>query len=242
MNAMTRLLAKGVGVIFGTLAIALPALAMTNEESVRELKLTEFELPVFPKLAKCAGYAEGIVTTIIAHDVNGRPTDVLVLDSSHPRFTEAVREAVAHWKFEANAALGADHPPLVRFYFSTKGVVMLQSQTEHGGVMARMLPSKLQFPTFRALDAPPKPIEQPMPEFPLALRGRVKGGAARVAFYVDESGHARAPVVTEATSPEFAAAALAAVAQWRYEAPRQNGRPVIAVGNWDFHFAGPVRS
>jgi hypothetical protein len=26
--------------------------------------------------------------------------------------------------------------------------------------------------------------------------------------------------------------------QWRYEAPRQNGRPVIAVENWNFRFGG----
>ena len=242
MKHMTRLLVKVSCVIFGTLAVSLSALAMSNEESARILKLTEFVLPVYPDAAKQAGLATGVVTVIVAHDGNGRATDMLVLDSSHPGFTEAVHNAVNRWRFEPDAAAGTTQAPAVRFYFSSKGVVLLQSSGLQGSLSNGLLPEKLQFPTFNALDAPLKALEQPMPVFPQALRGRVNNGSARVAFYVDETGHARAPVVTEASSPEFAEAALAAVGQWRYESPKQNGRAVIAVGDWNFRFAGPSGS
>jgi TonB family protein len=242
MKHMTRLLVKVSCMIFATLAVSLPALAMTNEESARVLKLTEFVLPVYPDLARQAGFASGTVTVVIAHDGSGRPTDMLVLDSSHPGFTEAVQNAVNRWRFEPDAAAGTMQAPAVRFYFSSKGVVLLQSSGLQGSLANNLLPDKLQFLTFNALDAPPKALEQPMPVFPQALRGRVNSGTARVSFFVDETGHARAAVVTEASSPEFAEAALAAVGQWRYEAPRQNGRPVVAVGDWNFRFAGPSGS
>ena len=115
---------------------------------------------------------------------------------------------------------------------------MIEASSLRGIVGGSMPAETVRFPTFDSLDAQPKAIEQPMPVFPQALRGRVNSGTVTVTFYVDEAGHARAAVVTEATSPEFAEAALAAVGQWRYEAPRQNGRPVIAVENWNFRFGG----
>ena len=242
MNPMIRLILKVGGLICGTLVVSLPALATTNEESVRLLKLTEFVLPVYPEGAKQEGLSAGTVTTIIAHDGAGRPTDVMVLDATHVRFAEAVREAVHGWKFSPDPAAGTTSAPLVRFFFSAKGVVLMESPGMRS-VLTREMPSlMLQIPTFGSLDAPPKPLEQAMPVFPQALRGRVNAGTVTVSFYVDETGRVRAPIVTEATSPEFAAAALAAVGQWRYETPRQNGRPVVAVENWNFRFGGPSSS
>jgi len=166
----------------------------------------------------------------------------MIVDSTHVRFTEAVREAVNRWKFNP-AAAGAERAPLVRFYFISKGVVLLQSPGMRSIMTGNGISSEtVSFPTFGSLDAAPKAIEQPMPVFPQALRGRVAGGSATVSFYVDETGHARAAAVTEASSPEFAEAAKTAVEQWRYEAPKQNGRSVIAVGNWNFRFSGPAGS
>ena len=238
MKQLTRLLGTVCIAVIGTLAISRPAQAMTNEDSVQALKLTQFELPVYPDSVKQDGLTTGIVTALIAHNTAGEPTDVLVLDSTHPRFTEAVREAVNHWRFSPNASVGAAQAPLVRFFFSSKGVIMIEASSLRGIVGGSMPAETVRFPTFDSLDAQPKAIEQPMPVFPQALRGRVNSGTVTVTFYVDEAGHARAAVVTEATSPEFAEAALAAVGQWRYEAPRQNGRPVIAVENWNFRFGG----
>ena len=40
----------------------------------------------------------------------------------------------------------------------------------------------------------------------------------------------------EASTPEFGEAALAAVAQWRYEPPQQGGRTIVASDNWAFQF------
>ena len=239
MKHMTCRLVKMCFVFVGTLVVAMPALAMTNEEAVQSLKLTQFVLPIYPDSVKEDGLTTGTVTAIISHDNFGQTTDVLVLDSSHPRFAEAVRDAARQWKFSTDANVGLSQAPVVRFAFSSKGVVMIQ-QSGMGRVMTTdMLSDTVRLPTFGSLDSQPRALEQPMPVFPQALRGHVNTGTATVAFYIDETGRARAAVVTEASSPEFAEAARAAVAQWRYEAPKQNGRPVVAVQNWNFRFAGP---
>ena len=242
MKHMTCRLAKMCLVLFGTLAVSMPALAMTNEEAVQSLKLTQFVLPIYPDAVKQDGLTSGFVTAIVSHDNAGQTTDVLVIDSTHPRFTEAVRDAVSHWRFSPEANLGVAQAPLVRFYFSSKGVIMIQASGMGRVITEDMLSTTVRIPTFGSLDVQPRALEQPMPVFPQALRGRVNNGTATVTFYVDETGRARAAVVTEASSPEFAEAAREAVAQWRYEAPRQNGRPVVAVQNWNFRFAGPSGS
>ena len=242
MQPITRMILKMVCVFFGTLVVSLPALAMTNEESVQVLKLKEFALPIYPTSVFQDGHTTGVVTAVIAHDTGGQPTDVLVIDSTHPRYTEAVREAVSHWRFLPESSTGPMQAPLVRFFFISKGVVLLQSPGMRPPLTGYFHSDKVLFPTFGSLDALPKAIDQPMPVFPQALRGRVATGMATVMFYVDESGHARAAVVTEASDPAFAEAARAAVDQWRYEAPLQNGRPVVAMGNWTFRFGGPTGS
>lgn len=239
MKNMTCRLAKICLVFVGTLAVSMPALAMTNEEAVQTLKLTQFVLPIYPDSVKEDGLTTGWVTAIISHDTAGQTTDVLVVDSTHPRYTASVREAVMHWKFSPEANVGLNQAPVVRFYFSSKGVVMIQASGMGRVMTLDTPPDTLRFPTFGSLDTQPRALEQPMPVFPQSLRGRVNSGTATVTFYVDETGRARAAVVTEASSPEFAEAAREAVAQWRYEAPRQNGRPVVAVQNWNFRFGGP---
>ena len=241
MNPMNRLTARVGLMIVAALVVSLPVLAMTNEESIKLLKITQFVLPVYPDSIKQEGYTTGVVTAVISHDSTGRVTDVLVLNSAHVRFAEAVKVAVVGWRFVPDAVAGTTHAPLVRFYFTASGAVMIQATTAHQMMTNSKLSEQMEFPTFGALDTPPKALEQPMPVFPAALRGRVDRGSATVAFYVDETGRARAAFVTEASSPEFAEAALAAVGQWRYETPRQNGRPVVAMENWSFQFGGPSR-
>jgi len=121
MKHMTHRFAKVCFVILGTLAVSLSALAMTNEESAQVLKLTDFVLPIYPDSVKQDGLTTGIVTAIVSHDSAGQPTDVLVIDSTHPRFTEAVRDAVNHWKFSPDANAGTSQAPLVRFFFQQPG-------------------------------------------------------------------------------------------------------------------------
>jgi len=55
MKHMNSLFAKVCLVILGTLAVSLPALATTNEESMQVLHLKELVLPIYPDSVKQGG-------------------------------------------------------------------------------------------------------------------------------------------------------------------------------------------
>ena len=54
------------------------------------------------------------------------------------------------------------------------------------------------------------------PAFPLALRGKIDRGTARIELLVDEEGEARLPRVVEASEPAFGYAAVQAVSHWTF--------------------------
>ncbi|MDD2764121.1 MAG: TonB family protein [Opitutaceae bacterium] len=76
------------------------------------------------------------------------------------------------------------------------------------------------------LDSVPRARLQPSPVYPADLRASGLEGTVTVEFMVDEGGNAYNPVVLSATFPGFADAALRAVARWKFEPGRKDGRPV----------------
>jgi TonB family protein len=78
----------------------------------------------------------------------------------------------------------------------------------------------------------PEPIEPPAdepvilvhqvePEFPVAIVQRLQKGAVLVRFDVQADGSVNDPVVVKSTHPRLNAAAVAAVAQWRFQPLRR---------------------
>ena len=86
------------------------------------MRLERFVLPEFPPFLRQAGVLQGTVVAAIGADAKGRVDDILVLESSDQRFSDAVIEAAREWRFkpQAAAALPAeDAAPVVRFLFTT---------------------------------------------------------------------------------------------------------------------------
>lgn len=170
---------------------------------------------------------------------------MLVLESTEERFTEAVLDAVRGWRFEPAPKTPAPPvetlAPVVRFFFTSGNVAMVpvSPASPVGGRRRVRADTPVELPNFSHLDATPRALHRPNPEFPHALRGRVAGGTALVKYFVDAQGRVRVPVAISATEPEFAEAALAAVRQWRFEPPRIDGRPVVALEAEFFQF-GPA--
>ncbi len=84
--------------------------------------------------------------------------------------------------------------------------------------------------------APPKPILAPAPEYPKALKKSGAKGSASVACTISAEGQVIDPVIREATNPEFGAAALAAVQQWRFLPRMKDGKPARAKITLPFQF------
>ncbi|MDB6116001.1 MAG: TonB family protein [Lacunisphaera sp.] len=213
-----------------------------NEETINLLKLTRFAEPAFPAAARSEGISEGTVTLAISRDAAGVPGDILVIDSTHPALTGAVLEAARHWRFSPMAP-GTDlSPTIVRICFRQTGVVFVHPfAASQAGLISdatdHRLREPVKIPQLQSLAQAPKAIHQPMPQYPASLANKAIEGTAKVRFYVDEDGRVRLPQVIEATTPEFAEAAMAAVSQWRYEPPREGSRRVVATDHWSFKFA-----
>jgi len=76
------------------------------------------------------------------------------------------------------------------------------------------------------LDVPPRPTFQARPGYPAAFRGKGIGGEALVEFVVDAAGEVRDATAVHTTHPEFATAALEAVAKWKFQAGVKDTRAV----------------
>lgn len=213
-----------------------------NDEMVNQLKLTSYTEPNFPGSARLEGIPDGIVTLAISRDAAGVPGDILVIEATDQRFGEAAVEAARQWRFAA-VPPGTNLPAtLVRIGFRLTGVVFVNTfSTElaglDGSTVAKKLREPVMVPELQSLTDMPKVINQPMPAYPSALTGKAIEGTAKVRFYIDQEGRVRLPQVSEATAPEFADAALAAVTQWRYEPPRKGMRRIVVAENWSFKFA-----
>lgn len=222
--------------------------APANEQSIQKLRLERFVMPEFPDFVRLTGSSRGHVTAAIGRDSEGHVDDVLLLESTHPRLSHAVTEAVRKWRFArpANQAmLGAEIVPIVRFIFTASGISIVSAAT--GPAVARDAAglgrddAPVVLPGVADLDSPAAPVHQPMPRISGVTRDRVTAGSATVKFFIDETGRVRIPLVLEATTPELGEAALAAVAQWRYEPPRIAGRATIAIETQTFQFAPAPR-
>ena len=92
------------------------------------------------------------------------------------------------------------------------------------------------------LDAMPKPLSRRPPVYPSGLIATRPAGEAVIEFFIDEKGDAQLPRIVSASAPEFGYAAVQAVATWRFEVPRKDGKPVIARAQIPIEFPAPVET
>jgi len=219
----------------------LTPLGAANEDTFKELGLTHYTEPAFPQAVVFDGMAEGHATLAFVRNVAGEPGDILVLEATHPLLAEAAVAAVRNWRFHPSSNPDDLKRRTLRISFKLQGIVVfplgkdqpLSSAKEESGYS---LSAPVKVPQLQTLAQAPKALAQPMPAYPAALRSRAVEGTAAVRFYVDEEGRVRLPEVISATAPEFADAALAAVAQWRYEPPQERGHSIVASDHWSFQF------
>ncbi len=223
------------------LAAPLSPLGAMNEEIIRELKLTKYVEPVFPDMARLEGLGEGYVALALGRTPAGEPTDILVLSATSSRLAASAVEAAREWRFQPTDDRAELVTRTVRIGFRLSGVVIYPFGKRHieeirDVVSEARLREPVRVPRVQSLAQAPKPLAQPMPVYPASLQSKAVEGSAAVRFYVDEAGRVRLPEIIEATAPEFADAALAAVALWRYEPPQHGGRYIVASDNWAFQF------
>lgn len=193
---------------------------------------------VYPAKMLYDGVDSGEVRAAISVDQDGNLKDCLITGYTMPEFADAALAALKRWRYRPAKANG--NPTSSRsdllFEFRNQGVSV---QTLPGAMIRRAyfdlldghyqyLPSQL-----RDLDRIPTPVQVVSP----VVNSDDRVHTVTVEFYIDEQGSVRmAAVPREDAGNVYAAAAVAAVEQWRFEPPLRKGKPVLVLAQQEFNF------
>lgn len=226
------------------LLLAVPAGAQVDRKEADRLslKIIQTEDPVFPLGLQNSPVMNGEAKVAIDVDEKGQLTDWLVTAYSRKEFADSAVAALRQWRFEPPSINGQPWASVreLHFDYSRSGVVVNLIGTE---AMSNRIESLLQGGyahrsyTLRDLDRIPTPIQVVSPLPPAPGAGNRAKHTVAVEFYIDQEGRVRLPAVarTEAGSV-YAASALAAVRQWRFDSPTVKGRPVLVLVTQEFNF------
>ena len=220
---------------------AAAAVSAETEIADHPFKIHRTEPVRYPVPLLREGISNGEARLLINIDSTGRLTETMVLAYTHKPFADAALAAVAAWRYEParyhgeNVGTVAD----ITFRFEVDGVLLVErvgapqhAQTDVFG------PAYIYHPHgLRTLDGIPTPVHIAQPIYPQAWLEKGLRGDVVVDFYIDESGAVRMPSVQTADNPLLAAAATAAVREWRFAPPLRKGRPVLAHCQQVFKFA-----
>lgn len=225
-------------VFAGHLAIA--ATASADPAPASRMELMSAPLPAYPAELKNEPVYRGSATVGCVVAPDGTVTDAWALRASHRAFAKAAEESVRTWRYapatnpKAPSETSFSRVDVVQIHFTTTGSIISQTQWD---AAKSIFPSPEQSlpPVFETLPAGmtrparltgtnPKPI----PDHP--------GGKVVVEFFIDAEGQVRLPVPLGTPPPELAQAAVAAVRNWRFAAPRVDDKPASIRVRWNFSF------
>ncbi len=228
-------LALSISVFWGA-ALSAQTISRTIETDYPEgldapPKLIHRELPRYPSEMARQGLHSGAARIVFMIDSEGQPYDFVVTIASHRRIGEALVGVMRKWRFE---------PPLVNGEPTTirathlEAIATQRSQGQYNLTeymdrwMERADPHANQYRLTppNELDAPPRPIERVVPEYPDALRDVKKEGRAVMDIFISPEGRVLAPAVLEADDPLFGRFAYTAIRHWRFAPPTKGGVPV----------------
>jgi TonB family protein len=229
--------------VCSALWLAVPICAQTDAKATDQmsLQIIQTDVPRFPLALDSSLVMHGDATVVIRVDRDGRLTDSLVTEYSRKEFADTAVDELKACRFEPSRVNGVPWPSVqeVHFDFTRTGVVV--SLTAFDALLDRIDEMAngdyaYRSRTLRELDRIPTPVQVVSPASP-ALDGGEKKRTVAVDFYIDEEGRVRMPSVPRAdVGTAYAACALDAVRQWRFEPPLYRGRPALAFVRQEFNF------
>jgi TonB family protein len=209
------------------------------------MKIIQTEPTFYPREVEVLGINYGQTTIAIQVDEKGLLTDQLVTSYTHKAFAEAATTALKKWKYEPARLHGEPRGVTVEltFTFESHGLTVV-NLTPAAYVEIRdyqLRPGSYAFSrsTLSQLDRIPTPVKVVKPLYPVEASQKPRSADVTVTFYIDEQGSVHLPSVSPETSVNdevFAAAAVDAVSQWKFEPPLSNGHPTLVFARQDFNF------
>ena len=215
----------------------------SNSADQASLKIIQTDIPRFPMKLDDSLVMNGDATVAIRVDQDGRLTDWLVTGYSHKEFADTAVSELRVWRYEPSHVNGVtwSSVQVVNFDFTRTGVVIsLNAFDAAMGKIDELAKDRYAYRchTLRELDRIPTPIQVVTPASPSLPAGE-KNRTVPVDFYIDEEGRVRLPSVARSdVGTAWAACALDAVKQWRFEPPLYRGRPTLAFVRQEFNFVG----
>lgn len=224
----------------GMLLVA--AVSQAAEVQSPRLQIKQTQEAKFPPSLLADGITKGEAWLVISIGADGKLTDALISHyTARPFATEAMR-VLRHWEFEPVKVHGqpVDICLEVKFSFEATGcIVSLDPFTtmQKFTAIANQPYYYRQICKADELDSVPTPTRQVSPFHPgAAPDAKVTGGKVLLEFIIDETGHARMPVLVSADSEEFGNRAAEALAQWEFTPPTRQGKPVAVWVRQEFVF------
>lgn len=191
---------------------------------IKPPKLIKQVPPEYPEEAKKAK-VEGIIILEARTDINGRVTEVKVLEGKDPLLKEAAKEAVMQWVYEPMVVDG--EPKEVVFTTTITFELDEEMKKAEAGGVTRL----------KEGDMRPKLIKRVPPLYPEELRKEGIQGTVILEARIDENGIPVDIEVLKSDSSLLNKPAIEAVKEWRYEPFVVDGkpRPVIFTVTVTFH-------
>jgi len=219
--------------IFSTIAFALSAAAHA-EQPANQLPagLLSYERPSYPMELKGTSIIDGYVTVAFIVLSDGRVDDIVVLEASHRAFGQAAMDVVPAWRFQSASDVLPRREVLRLQFKQTDAIVSLSHRdaTKNVFPLAQAERTPIRTLAWADLTQPPERIATRSPV------ATADAGKAAVSYIIDTDGKVRVPTVIEATRLDLGLAALAAVKQWRFAPPLQDGAPVLVEDTRSFTF------
>ena len=214
------------------LVVAASAQIPSRRPEQVSLKIVQTDDVLFPLTLRNSQVMNGEATIAINVGNTGELVECLITGYSRKEFADTAVEALRRWRFEPARLNGEPWPAVqeLHFDFSRTGVVIDVTGLDLiANRIDELMQARYAYRAFslRELDRIPTPIEVVSPVAP-PLNPSDGKRTIVVDFYIDEEGRVRLPAVKRVEANDvFAASAMAAVKQWRFESPLCRGRPVL---------------
>ena len=204
------------------------------------LTVNQTDALIYPFSMTLSGILSGEARVMVSVDASGQLSDTLVVGYTNVAFANAAVSALKRWTYEPAKAHGMARTSRACVYFTFKNDMGVMTQPLPGMADYRAIHSRDEHYVYsacqlRELDRIPIPAEVVQPSLP--KEGLKAKRSVTVEFYIDGEGKVRMPAIDRSeTDDVYAAAAVKAVEQWRFEPPLRRGRPVLVLARQEFNF------
>jgi TonB family protein len=228
-------------ICLGLTAATLPVVSAAPDDDNTGIAIHQTgRVLVFPPELLAEGIDEGEVQAVLSVDAQGKLSDLLIVGYTNPAFADAVSKALPTWTYDAARIHGRPQASRVDIdiTFSSEVNIMVINLGWHYWENVANAVRRFVYKTYKLgdLDRIPTPTQIVRPGVPNG-DAPASDRTVTVEYFIDESGHVRVPTVDrDQAGDALAAAAIAAVEQWKFEPPMRHGRPVLVLVREDFTF------